>query len=62
VKGGTEPWAYPGSAWKKGNMYGDFKPNSPPGQQAFQSEVQSGKWPENTQYIPYDSDTGNIGL
>ena len=58
VLGGTHPSEYPGSTWDPGNAYGDFKPGNDSGLQRFNEEVQSGKLPPNTQYLPYNPATG----
>jgi hypothetical protein len=60
VVGGTHPSEYPGSTWKPGNNFADFKPNTNSGKYKFNSEVKNGKLPENTERIPYNPTTGKL--
>jgi RHS repeat-associated protein len=59
VVGGKHPSEYPGSNWPKGVDRADFKPNTPGGNQTFQSD-QRNKWSEPTHMIPYDPKTGQL--
>jgi hypothetical protein len=60
VVGGLHPSSYPGSTWEPGNMFGDFKPNTPSGVRTFRYDVKKGKLPDQTQLIPYDPKTGKL--
>ena len=55
--GGVHPSQYPGSTWKPGNNYGDFKTIK---DIKFQGEINSGKLPSNTQKLTYDPATGKL--
>jgi hypothetical protein len=57
VIGGQDPWTYPGSTWKAGNKFGDFKTIK---DTKFNSEINSGKLPRDTQKLTYDPSTGKL--
>jgi hypothetical protein len=50
----SDQTVHPGSTWKSGNMYGDFKPDTRSGRATFQRDVQSQKLETNTQMLLYD--------
>jgi hypothetical protein len=54
---GMHPSQYPGSTWDPANDYGDFKTVS---DTKFNSEINSGKLPANTQKLTYDPKTGKL--
>jgi hypothetical protein len=58
VTGGTHPSEYPGSTWDPDNDFGDFKPDTSSGAKTFDSDIGSGKLPPNTEFLPYDPETG----
>jgi RHS repeat-associated protein len=58
--GGTHPSQYPGSTWDPGNNFADFKPNTTSGTRSFNSAVNSGSFPANTQLLKYDPITGKL--
>jgi len=60
VVGGKHPSQYPSSAWKPGNDYADFKPGTASGQKTFQSDINKGKIPGNSEYLPYEPQNGHL--
>jgi|GEM_PF-4525774 len=58
--GGIHPSDYPGSTWIPGNNFGDFKPATPGGTRSFNNDINSGKFPKNTQKLNYDPITGKL--
>ncbi len=60
VVGGKHPSEYVDSNWKKGNDYGDFKPDTTSGRKTFDIDIKKGKLPQNTEFIPYNTDTGKL--
>jgi hypothetical protein len=60
VVGGTHPSLYPGSTWNPNNNFGDFKPASASGTSKFNTEINSGKLPQNTQLLQYNTATGHL--
>ena len=57
---GIHPSQYPGSTWKPGNDFADFKPATPSGIYNFDKKVKTGKLPQNTEMLLYDPQTGKL--
>jgi hypothetical protein len=50
----SDPNIYPGTTWRPGSDFGDFKPDNASGQRTFQRDIQVGKLPPDTVPIWYD--------
>ena len=60
VVGGMHPSDYTGSAWPQGYDFGDFKPMSSDSFARFAREMNNGKLPPTTVFLPYDKVTGKL--
>lgn len=46
--------------WQPGNDFGDFKPGTYSGWKTFLKDINKGKIPVNSEYLPYDPETGKL--
>ena len=59
VAGGKPPSDYPGSTWRPGVEFGDFKPATASGVRTFKRDQRT-KWAEPTQMLPYNPASGTL--